>query len=107
MNWYPGFDVVDAEFHRRVQSDLNEILSKYDGISESLGDDFFAEFRIGVEKACANPKFFHFDASGLRRCNLDRFPYHFLYDIRLDRIRVWVIRHDHRKPTFGIKRFSD
>jgi plasmid stabilization system protein ParE len=98
---------VEAEFHRRVQADLNEILAKYDEVSEPLGDDFFAEFRIGVEKACGNPRFYHFDACGLRRCNLERFPYHFLYDIRAGRIRVWVVRHDHRNPGFGIRRFSE
>jgi len=97
---------VSAKFHRRVQHDLDEILERYDSISEPLADDFFAEFQIGLEKAIANPRFFHHDASGLRRCNLDRFPYHFLYDIRIDTIRVWVLRHNHRNPTFGLRRFT-
>lgn len=79
---------------------------KYDGISKTLGDDFFAEFQIGVERAASNPQFFHFDACGLRRCNLERFPYHFLYDIGKDRFRVWVVRHDQRNPRFGTKRFA-
>ena len=95
-----------ARFHRRVQVDLDEILVKYYGISDQLGDDFFAEFQIGVEKACANPRFFHFDSSGLRRCNLERFPYHFLYDVRSDSLRVWVVRHNHRNSTFGLRRFT-
>ena len=69
---------MSARFHRRVQTDLNEILAQYYAISGQLGEDFFAEFQIGVQKACSNPRFFHFDSSGLRRCNLDRFPYHFL-----------------------------
>lgn len=97
---------MNARFHRRIQADLNEILEKFDATSKQLGDDFFAEFRIGVGKACANPQFFHFDSSGLRRCNLDRFPYHFLYDICSDFIRIWVIRHDQRNPKFGLRRFG-
>ena len=80
-----------ARFHRRVQIDLNEILEKFYAISEQLGDDFFAEFRIGIEKVCSNPRFFHFDSCGLRRCNHDRFPYHFLYDIHSDSIQIWVV----------------
>ncbi len=96
---------MDARFHRRVQADLNEILAKYRDLSDELKDDFFAEFRIGIEKVCANPRFFHFDASGLRRCNLESFPYHFLYDIRDSRIRIWVVRHNHRNPRFGLRRF--
>lgn len=95
-----------ARFHRRVQIDPNEILERYRAISEHLADDFFVEFRIGIGKACSNPRFFHFDSSGLRRCNLDRFPYHFLYDIRNGSLRIWVVRHDHRNPGFGLRRFA-
>lgn len=75
-------------------------------VSERLTDDFFAEFIAGVAKTKANPRFFHFDASGLRRCNLERFPYHFLYDIRNGFIRIWVLRHDRRQPKFGRRRFT-
>lgn len=94
-----------ASFHRRVRADLAEILDKYDAISDVLGDDFFAEFQIAVQMVCVNPQFYHFDASGLRRCNLQRFPYHFLYDIQSELLRIWVLRHDHRHPNFGTRRF--
>ena len=97
---------MEARFHRRVQGDLDEILRKYHGVSQQLGEDFFAEFQIGIKKAVANPRYFHFDRSGLRRCNLDRFPYHFLYDLRGEYIRIWVLRHNRRNPEFGLKRFS-
>jgi hypothetical protein len=97
---------VEARFHRRVQADLDAILAKYYGVSHQLGEDFFAEFQIGIRKAVENPRYFHFDQRGLRRCNLDRFPYHFLYDIRETYIRVWVLRHNRRNPQLGLKRFS-
>lgn len=97
---------MELRFHRRVQHDLNEALTRYHEVSEALGEDFFAEFQLGLAKVCRNPRFFHFDASGLRRCNLDRFPYHFLYDIRGGTIRVWVLRHDRRSPGLGTARFK-
>lgn len=106
MNSFQDSGVVTARFHRRVQSDLNEILVRYRAVSEELEEDFFAEFRTGIQKASDNPRFFHFDPSGLRRCNFERFPYHFLYDIRGGEIRIWVVRHDHRNPRFGLRRFS-
>jgi plasmid stabilization system protein ParE len=96
---------MEARFHRRDQSDLNEILGKYYSVSDRLGDDFFAEFTLALTKVCGNPRFFHFDACGLRRCNLHRFPYHFLYDISCESVRVWVVRHEHRDPGFGLRRF--
>lgn len=94
-----------VRFHKLVQTDLDEILYTYGGISDPLANDFFAEFQEGLLKAAENPRFFHFDASGLRRCNLDRFPYHFLYDVREDYVRVWVLRHNRRNPKRGLKRF--
>ena len=96
---------MEARFHRRVQADLDGILKKYYQISPQLKDDFFAEFQIGISKAIENPRYFHFDRSGLRRCNLDRFPYHFLYDTCEGYIRVWVLRHNRRNPDLGLKRF--
>lgn len=95
-----------ARFHRRVQVDLNEILEKYSAVSERLADDFFAEFQDGIRKACGHPRLFHFDSSGLRRCNFDLFPYHFLYDMQNGVIRIWVVRHHQRHPDFGVQRFK-
>lgn len=96
---------MEIRYHRRVQSDLNGALSYYQEASESLAVDFYEEFLAGISKVIDNPKIYHFDSCGLRRCNLERFPYHFLYDLRLGHIRVWVLRHDRRKPSFGMRRF--
>jgi hypothetical protein len=98
---------VLVRFHKRVQLDLNEILEKYDAISNELGDEFFAEFQIVLKKVYSSPRFFHFDSSGLRRCNFDRFPYHLLYDIQSNAIRIWVMRHNQRNPGFGLRRFKN
>ncbi len=97
---------MEARFHRQVQADLNKVLEKYFSISDELGDDFYEEFMSGIRKAVETPHFFHFDASGLRRCNLYRFPYHFLYDVRGNGVRVWVLRHDKQKPSLGMRRFN-
>lgn len=104
-NSFPAFVSVRVRFHQRVQKDLDEILKKYREVSEELSEDFFTEFQTGLFKVAENPRFFHFDAYGLRRCNFDRFPYHFLYDVREDYVRVWVVRHNRRHPSWGLKRF--
>ena len=101
-----GSDEMQIRYHRRVQIDLNSALRYYDDISDTLADDFYIEFMAGIAKVLENPKISHFDSTGLRRCNFERFPFHFLYDHRLGYIRVWVLRHDKRKPTFGTKRFG-
>jgi len=85
---------------------VNAALAYYREISPDLAESFYQEFLAGIAKVVENPKTFHFDACGLRRCNLERFPFHFLYDIRSGHIRVWVLRHDKRRPGFGTARFT-
>ena len=97
---------MEIRYHRKVQADLNSAVDYYDEASAHLADDFYNEFMAGISKVIDNPKICHFDFAGLRRCNLDRFPYHFLYDLRHGYIRVWVFRYDRRKPSFGTRRFK-
>lgn len=96
---------MEVRFHKRVQFDLNTSLKEYYDIKRELGNDFYDEFIQRVKIASSNPRYYHFDDSGLRRCNLEKFPYHFLYDVYDKSIRIWVLRHDGRKPSYGLKRF--
>jgi hypothetical protein len=54
--------------------------------------------RDGFRKLCG------IDPSGMRRRNLRKFPYHILFEARLDCLRVIVIRHHHRNPGYGLRR---
>lgn len=76
----------------------------YGSISELLAQGFWDEIREGLKAIELQPEGHHFDASGLRRVNLARFPFNILYVVKADRIRVQVIRHNSRRPGFGTKR---
>ncbi len=92
-------------FHRLVQRDVREILSYYTReASASVGDRFFQEFLAVVDKALENPKSYHRISSILRRANVPGFPYHFLYREIDHGIRVLVLRHDRRHPSYGLMR---
>jgi hypothetical protein len=68
-------------YHERVQDEVREILGFYSAISNQLADDFWNEFSEAAEDARQHPERHHFDASGSRRSNLSRFPYHFLFRV--------------------------
>ncbi len=91
-------------YHAAVQQDVNRALRRYDRLSNRLGDEFWHELTACIEAAAANPLRFHPHARGLRRANLKRFPYHFLYRILSDRIRVIAVRHHKQSPHFGLQR---
>jgi len=95
---------MNVAYHPAVRRDVRNILRYYDGISSRLGDAFWDELLALIEAARANPVRFHPAERGLRRANMQDFPYHFLYRVRNGGIRVIVVRHHERHPNYGIKR---
>ena len=92
-------------YHKLVQRDVLQITRYYTEQSgEKLANEFFDELMTQLELAAAEPERFHLDASGLRRANLPRFPFHFLYRVRQESILVLVVRHHKRHPSFGLRR---
>lgn len=66
-------------FHPQVRRDATEAVRYYDAISNSLGNNFWTEFEDACQRVQLHPERFHFDPSGWRRANLERFPYHLLF----------------------------
>lgn len=92
-------------FHGLVQRDMDEIRRYYiDEADEHLADRFYFAFLSQVEKALANPEGFHLATGALRRANIPKFPYHFLFRRIRGGIRVLVLRHEKRHPAFGLRR---
>ena len=91
-------------YHAAVQADVNQALRRYDKCSRRLGEEFWNELRMYIKAAAANPLRFHPYVRELRRANLKRFPYHFLYRVLADRIRVTAVRHHKQSPRFGLQR---
>ena len=93
-------------FHPKAPHEARVIYQHYSEISEQLGDEFWQELTDYLDYARTFPERHHYDSigAGLRRCNLKRFPIHFLFRVLNDRIRVNVIRHDRRHPNYGIRR---
>jgi plasmid stabilization system protein ParE len=95
---------MDLIFHPQAVKDTRGIASRYQAVSEELAERFWLELDSALESIHAYPERHHYDPSGFRRANLDKFPSHVLFEIRLECIRVMVIRHHHRNPTFGLRR---
>lgn len=91
-------------YHPKTPAEARALLDHYTSISPILGDAFWNELLSAIERARQEPEAHHFDALGLRRSNLKRFPAHFLFRITTDGIRVIAIRHNRRDPSYGAKR---
>ena len=97
---------MELMIHPGAAKDAREIAMKYAGISDNLVDRFWNELDSAIDGIASLPERYHYDPSGLRRSNLVKFPYHILFEQRLDCIHVIVIRHHHRNPSYGLGRRS-
>jgi plasmid stabilization system protein ParE len=69
-----------------------------------LSDEFYEELRTFFRKAADSPQAYDILERDLRRVNLERFPYHFLFRILGDAIRILIVRHHSRHPSLGTLR---
>ena len=91
--------------HPKIHSDVDAIMEYYERVaSRELADDFYAELRGFIVQAAERPESFSVRERDLRRANLHRFPYHFLFRIVGDALRILVVRHHRRHPSFGVHR---
>jgi len=91
--------------HPKVYSDIDTIMSYYEQVATSqLANEFYAELRHLITEATARPESFSIRERDLRRVNLQRFPYHFLFRVVGDVVRILVVRHHRRHPSLGVRR---
>lgn len=91
-------------YHPKVPAEARQATDYYEAISPALGDRFWGELLEAIEYARQFPEHHHFDPCGLRRSNLKKFPYHFLFRTGRGFIRITAIRHNRRNPRYGSKR---
>lgn len=91
--------------HAKVYSDISSIMQYYERVSTAeLADEFYRELRSLMQKAAERPESFAIRARDIHRVNLSRFPYHFLFRVVDDSVRILVVRHHGRHPAFGTSR---
>ena len=80
-------------------------MERYERVAtRQLADEFYAEVRRLMTAAAENPKRFAVRERDVRRVNLERFPFHFLFRIVGETVWVLVVRHHRRHPSFGMSR---
>ena len=88
--------------HPQVYSNIDKIMKYYETTTTAqLTDDFYVELQNVMVKTAKQPESFSIRERDVRRVNLERFPYHFLFRIVGEAVRVLVVRHHRRHPSFG------
>jgi toxin ParE1/3/4 len=91
--------------HPKVYSDIDRIMAYYEEVATpELANEFYAELRHFMAEAAARPESFAIRERDIRRVNLQQFPYHFLFRITGEVVRILAVRHHGRRTTLGIRR---
>ncbi len=95
---------MELEYHPLVQKDLAEILSWYDARSDSAGNRFFAELEATVDGLLSGRlRGYPLDPFSMKiqmRC----FPYSISYEVIGEVLFVFVVKHQKRRPSVGMRR---
>ena len=93
------------ELHPLADADISRIIDHYEAAGgPDLADEFYSELRVFLKKAAQTPEGYAIRERDIRRVNLDRFPFHFLYRVVGNRVRILAVRHDRRRPSLGTHR---
>jgi plasmid stabilization system protein ParE len=69
-----------------------------------LAARFMEELLCGVDLVTHSPLMYVAQKNGMRRANLRKFPYNILFFVTDAEIRIQVVRHHSRHPSYGLGR---
>jgi hypothetical protein len=82
--------------HPLVRADLGEAFNWYEDQQSGLGAEFFKDFLFHYRHLARNAPLYAARSAGVRRLNLDRFPYGLFYVIRDPEIWLLGVLHASR-----------
>jgi plasmid stabilization system protein ParE len=91
---------VNVEFLPVASVELEEAIDYYNGKRAGWGERLRAEVAAAVERIVAFPEAWTTVSPRTRRCQLHRFPYGVVYQVRPDRILVISVMHLRRRPGY-------
>jgi toxin ParE1/3/4 len=95
---------MEVDFNPLVEQDVSAATRWYREAGEKLADRFLFALREAFLQIGAHPERFHFDATGWRRFNMKRFPYHILFREKGSIVRIMAVRHNRQSPDHGTRR---
>ena len=96
---------MNLQYHPLTATDLNTAVSYYNRQRLGLGDEFRLEVYAAITRIVSNPLQFAIVERDIRRGFTHRFPYSILFRVvNEEALRVLVIRHHRRHPSFGLRR---
>ena len=82
--------------HRLLEADFQSAFAWYESQRPGLGLEFAEDFRRAYYRLRQGPLLYSVRFAGVRRLNLDRFPYGIFYIMKPEEVRVPAVLHASR-----------
>ena len=90
-----------------AQIELDEAFNYYNNKTPGLGDEFLTEILGTLDRMGKFPDAWHSCSKRTRRCQIRRFPYGIIYQIRKEEILIIAVANLHRKPQHWKERIPN
>lgn len=94
-------------FHPDADTEVTEAAEYYERRSAGLGSEMLDEVERALNQIATNPEACQLIGRRVRRKPLWRFPYHLIYAVYPDRIRIAAFAHQKRRPFYWRKRLKN
>jgi plasmid stabilization system protein ParE len=91
---------MKVEFLPSAQTEVEEAVEWYNAREDGLGEAFRAEVADAVGRITRFPETWVRISPRARRCQMNRFPYGVLYQVREAMILIVAVMHHRRKPGY-------
>jgi plasmid stabilization system protein ParE len=93
-------------FHPDAESEITDAARYYELRQVGLGSGLLGEVEQALAFISTDPEVAPRIGSRLRKKSLWRFPYHLIYAVSPDRIRIVAFAHQKRRPFYWQKRLK-
>lgn len=95
---------MKIEFYELASEEVVEAAYWYETQLEGLSDQFLVELQKAVDQIVNNPLAWPKVGKAVRRKPLHKFPYYLFYKPYENRIVIYAVGHQNRRPNYWVDR---
>lgn len=93
--------------HREASAELIAAALFYEQQVTGLGADFLRRYDDLVAAICRRPRQWREVKRGIRKARMTRFPYAVYFELLPDRIHIYAVAHQRRRPFYWLTRSAE
>lgn len=93
-------------YSQGAQRDFHDGFRWYRKRSDQAAEGFVTSMEHTLERIIAHPERFRLIADNIRKAHFKRYPYSLIFRVLPDRVKVYAVAHDKRRPGYWERRIG-